>query len=65
MGIEDMVQLYTGILLRKDKRDKTVPHAEMWLALETDTHSEVSQRKTNPVHLHSDPCPPSTTVPPT
>jgi len=33
----------------RKKGDKIVPYAEMWVALEMDIQSEVSQRKTNTI----------------
>ena len=43
---EDVVHIYSGILLRQ-KKYRTVPSADMWKDLETVIHSEVSEKQKN------------------
>ena len=43
---EDMVHIYSGILL-SHKKNETVPFAEIWKDLETVIHSEISQKEKN------------------
>ena len=43
MEKEDMVHIYSGILL-SHKKNKTVPFTEIWIDLETVIYSEVSQK---------------------
>ena len=46
MEKEDMVHIYSGILL-SHKKNKTVPFTEIWIDLETVIYSEVSQKEKN------------------
>ena len=48
MGKEDVVCIYSGILLSHKKKER-MPSAAMWLDLEIIILSEVRQRKTNHV----------------
>ena len=50
MDKEDMVHIYSGILLSREKNE-TMPFAAMWMQLETIILSEVVQKEKDKHHI--------------
>ena len=53
MDVEDVIYIYSRILLSHIKKNEILPFAATWMDLEGIMPSEISQRKTNTVGYHS------------